>query len=115
MSHSPTSSRTLSSFKSHTRYELRVTDDGVYENLIQKISELGTLTLGGSDFNKDFVRRVTDNGNYKYLQADENNNHTDDFHFIMFGQTCPTSLGTKLASQGNNNNFRVRQAINIFM
>jgi hypothetical protein len=89
------------------RYEARAAKDGVYDQLIEKISGHGTLCLGGADYNKEFVRKVTENGNYKYALANDDNQTPEDCHFIMFGQVCPMALGTQLSSRGNNVNYKV--------
>jgi hypothetical protein len=108
MSTSPT--ETASSSNMTNRYEMRGTPDGVYDQLIRKISELGSLTLGGAEYDSDFKRRITEKGNYKYVHVDDLNEQENapDCHFIIFGQTCPMSLGTQLSSRGNNTNYKVR-------
>ena len=90
------------------RYEARGAKDGVYERLIEKIIGHGTLCLGGADYKKDFVRKVTENGNYKYAHVDDDSQTPEDCHFIVFGQVCPMTLGTQLSSKGNNINYKVR-------
>jgi hypothetical protein len=108
MSHS--SSQTASSSHVSNRFEERMTPGGVYDQLIDKISELGNLTLAGADYGGDLNRRITERGNYKYVFKEDLDKHENapDCHFIIFGQTCLMSLGTQLSSRGNNINYKVR-------
>ena len=103
-------SQTASSFHVSNRFEERTTPGGVYDQLIDKISDLGNLTLAGADYGEDFNRRITERGNYKYVCKDDSDEHENalDCHFIIFGQTCPMSLGTQLSSRGSNINYKVR-------
>jgi hypothetical protein len=103
------SSKTAASSHIPNCYETCTTAGGVYDQLIEKLSELGNLTLGGADYRKDFDRRITDRGNYKYVHRDDLHDHENSpgCHFIIFGQTCPMALGTQLSSRGSNTNYKV--------
>jgi hypothetical protein len=107
---SNSSSQTASSSYVSNRFEQRTTPGGVYDQLIDKISNLGNLTLAGADYGEDFNRRITERGNYKYVFKDDSGEHENapDCRFIFFGQTCPMSLGTQLSSRGSNINYKVR-------
>lgn len=106
MSNSFSQTASLSHVSNH--YEQCTTPGGVYDQLVDKISEIGNLSLGGADYSEDFNCRITEQGNYKYVHKDNLHEHKNaaDCHFI-FSQICPMSLGTQLSSRGSNINYKV--------
>ena len=104
---SPSSSQTISSSTGPSRYKAQGADNGIYVQLAEKIQNLGKLTLGGADYSTDFVCRITEKGSHKYVDAQDEEDLTADYHVILFGQTMPTTLGTQLSLRGNNVNYNV--------
>jgi hypothetical protein len=63
------SSQSTISSTSPNHYEACYAKNGVYAYLIQKIKQLDKLTLGGANYQTDFVCRIIDRDNYKYVDA----------------------------------------------
>jgi hypothetical protein len=75
-------------------YKAHAAKNGVYDWLVDKIVDLGVFNLGGTNYQKCFVREVTEKGNYKYIATNDEEDKLIDCHFMLFRQICPSSLGT---------------------
>ena len=106
---SNSTSQTSSMSQVSDNLQQHTTPGGIYDQLIDKISNLGNLTLAGANYCEHFYCTVTERGNYKYIVKNDMDKHDNapDCHLIIFGQTCPMSLGTQLSCRGNNVNYKV--------
>ena len=63
------------------------TPGDIYDQLIDKISNLGNVTLAGANYGEHFYSTVTERGNYKYIVKNDMDEHDNapDCHLIIFG------------------------------
>jgi hypothetical protein len=86
-----------------SRYDRRV-ESGVYSELCDHFVQSEFLTLHAATLGTHFRRQIVGK-NFKYVSTTDETG--GDCHFIAFGQTCSSILGTQMSSRGNKVNLMV--------
>jgi hypothetical protein len=79
-------------------YTQRVVD-GAYDDIAAQLMAMETAALANATYKTNFVRAVTDRGNYRYHTPTKGD---DDFTACIVGEIVPSFLGTVISAKGNH-------------